>query len=126
MINEEIISGYWHLPGNDTVHFNGQLTFGPQRSPRLALIATQKNDLSGFPFDRGDYTIWGHTIGGEPVTLFDCNRLTIQSAGGGVQTADFNAHCIIFGAHISSIDDAVLDSVRFSFAGMEDWMPITL
>jgi len=124
MITEETVSGYWYVPGKDHIHFNGQLTFGPEHSPRLLLTATKTHDLSSFPFDTVDYTIWGYSISGDPITLFGCNRLTVRSGGGGVQTADFNTGSIAFGAHISSADEASIDSVRFSFAGMEDWMGV--
>jgi hypothetical protein len=124
MISEETINGYWFMPDNDQIRFYGKLTFGPQQSPRLVLIATHTHDLSGFPFEESDYTIWGYSTGGEAITLFQCNRLTIQSAGGSVQTADFNAHDIVFSGHISAPDDPVFDAVRFSFAGMENWMGV--
>lgn len=124
MINEENINGFWFLPEFPDKQFNGQLSFGPDASPRLLLSSAPNTDLSNFSFETGGYTIWGTDVKGQQISLFGCNRLNIGPFGGGIQTANFNAAEIVFGTHIPSRDTEFFDSLRFSFDGLEDWINI--
>jgi hypothetical protein len=122
MIDFQQIKGYWFFTDHLEKRFIGVLTFCPDKPIRLHLTDQfTVEEIRKFAFLR-NVTIWGYSVKGEEVTLFECNNIEIGHSPVGIHDITLNASQILVGLHIKDIETRLFKSARISFKGIETWM----
>jgi hypothetical protein len=121
MMIENRIKGYWWLPDNQERQLPGEMQYG------LAFGATL--DIYDYFFEDGDgrhygerFTVWGVTVQGQPVTLFNCYTLNLSISIPGARSARLSSIFAVIGGHYRSPEEIRLTEVRVELSYLHQWL----
>jgi len=123
MLKQEEHRGFWHPVDRPDIRFHATLSFSPDKSPRLKGGMTFDAEQAKYLQTAKDITIWGKLLGGQLVTLFQCNKIGLLIPFPGHQDIETNAHTVIFGVHCKQ-DQAIVHRARVSYTVLSEWMGI--
>lgn len=122
MLNQENFNGFWYPADQPEIRFHAVLNFGPDKSPRLTGISTFTAEQATFLRNAKEITIWGDLEGGENVTLFECNCLSLLYPWAGTQSVELNAKTVVSGAFLKNSAEVAIEGMQVDFTVLGEWM----
>lgn len=122
-LNETTLKGQWWLPDQPDGALPGEITYGPMSGASL--------NVHGFFFKDTDnearhrpFLLWGETIKGRAITLFDCHANVEWNMPGG-RAATITTYFGVLGGHFRSADELKFKTMEARFTNLYDWAQIT-
>src|ERR1043165_3408830 len=116
-MNEPItIKGLWWLPAKPEKQLSGEITYGPVNGASLSLLDYFFHDATRDPF-----TVWGMTVRGKPITLFDCHAKNLTMHLPGARVAEVSSYFGIVGGHFESPDQMRFAKVTAKLSHLHEW-----
>lgn len=116
--------GYWFLPSNENCQVAGILRFIPNEKITLELIGGFNNNHFGYIF-RGQHekVIWGKTIDGKKITLFNCqtNSKTKFNYAASFPYVEFDCQYFLIGANIEDLYKNYYNGIRIKTTYLDRW-----
>ena len=116
-MNEDItIKGLWWLPDKPEKQLVGEITYGPTSGAQLNLL-----DYF-FKEARGDqFTVWGMTVSGRPVSLFNCHAKNLTMHLPGARVAEISSYLGIVEGHFKAPDQMKFAKVTAELSHLQEW-----
>ena len=116
MKEDTTIKGLWWLPDKPEKQLAGEITYGPVRGARLSLL---DHFFGQATLDR--FTVWGMTVRGKPVSLFDCHTKNLTMHHPGARVAEISSYFGIVGGHFKSPDQMKFAKVTANLSHLHEW-----
>jgi hypothetical protein len=114
-------SGLWWLPGNESAHVAGTLTFTPEDGLRLRTIGGFEDNQSSTSHN-DQPIILGVYDDGKLITLEDCMITSRKFRAPGFLTITFMPRFAYVGIHCDNVEDLAFMSVSAVYSGLQDWL----
>src|ERR1041385_746225 len=124
-MSEEIrIKGTWWSPDRPGQELQGELTYGPTGGAELDLIGHffETSDNSALP---RPFTVFGTTLRGRPVTLFDCRTRNLTTHLPGGTSAHIASLFGVVGGHFVTPQEMRFCRVTARFTDLAEWTGMT-
>lgn len=110
------VKGLWWLPDVPDRQLPGELCYGPTAGAGLNLF---EYFFNGPVRDR--FTVWGSTVNGAAVTLFNCNttNMTMHLPGG--RAAEIDSYFAVIGGHFRSPEEMSFAKLKVDLTNLIDW-----
>src|ERR1035437_10235859 len=116
MNDESKIKGLWWLPEKPEKQLVGEITYSPTNGARLSLLDHLFQDAT---IDR--FTVWGLTVGGKPVSLFNCYTTNLTMHLPGARVAEISSCFGVVGGHFNSPNQMKFAKVTADLSYLHDW-----
>ncbi|PES36706.1 HEPN domain-containing protein [Bacillus thuringiensis] len=125
MIDEFEVEGLWYKPSTPEYKVHGKLLYS-HKEATLNLFGSLNddvNDLSGFNDTfRTFETIYGETLEGEFVTLFNIHQTSSVARFSGYDSESYVFNFFIVGGHFANHDELVFNEACFNSTYLESFM----
>jgi hypothetical protein len=108
--------GLWWLPDNPEKQLSGDISYGPTSGAQLSLLDHFFKDATLDPF-----TVWGMTVRGKPVTLFECHTKNLTLHLPGARVAEISSYFGVVGGHFTSPDEMKFMKVFADLSHLHEW-----
>lgn len=116
-MSEEItIKGLWWLPGSPDKQLPGDITYSSTHGARLILFDHLFQDST---LDR--FTVWGITVSGKPISLFNCYTKSLTMHLPGARVAEISSYFGVIGGHFDSPNEMKFIKVTADLSYLHDW-----
>jgi len=116
MNNEVTVKGVWWLPEKPERRLAGEITYGSNSGARLSLYDHFfENPMAG------GFAVWGMTVKGEDVSLFNCHATSISAHFIGGRVAEIVAYSGVIGGHFQSADQMKFIKVTAELSHLHEW-----
>ena len=115
-MNDTKIKGLWWLPGNPEKQLSGEITYGPTSGVQLSLLDHFFKDST-----LDSFTVWGMTVRGKPVTLFNCHTKNLTMHLPGARVAEISSYFGIVGGHFKSPIEVKFLKVFAELSYLHEW-----
>ena len=110
------IKGLWWLPANPEKQLSGEITYGSVSGASLSLLDYFFQDATGDLF-----TVWGMTVSGKPITLFDCHAENLTMHLPGARVAEVSSYFGVVGGHFESREQMKFAKVTAKLSHLHEW-----
>ncbi|HNX52231.1 MAG TPA: hypothetical protein PKI68_00645 [Pontiellaceae bacterium] len=116
MTEEITIKGTWWLPDNPGNRLSGEITYSPIGGARLSLYGSFSQHS-----DHEKFTVWGTTVKGTPVSLFDCYTKNVIMHIPGARVAEISSYFGVIGGHFKTPDDLKFFEITAELSHLHEW-----
>lgn len=114
------IKGTWWLPENPDRKLIGEISYSPVDGAELDLFEHFFDQLST---DR--FTVWGITVKGKPVSLFDCHTMNITMHMPGARLGKVSSNFGVVGGHYAFAEEMQFVEVTADLSHLFEWARTT-
>jgi len=117
--NTTLDQGFWWLPDAPNDRLVGTLSYAPAAGLKLDLVGSllALDESQAW----GGFHVWGTTVRGKDVTLFDAHQSTLQTHLPGSPTSTVEAARGIIGGHYLSQRDVTIHTLDVEFDYLTAW-----
>lgn len=116
MSDDKKIKGRWWLPDTPGKQLLGEITYGHTSGAQLSLFDHFEKDSTAPPF-----CIWGKTIEGSLITLFNCQTTNVTSHYLGGAVSEISSFFGVVGGHVQSADELKFAKVSANLSHLHTW-----
>src|SRR5204863_4671651 len=117
---ESVEQGFWWLPDAPETTLVGTISYAPAAGLKLDLVGSLLA-LDKAPELWRAFHVWGKTVRGKPVTLFNAHQSNLQTHMPGSPTSTVEAAQGIIGGHYRSQKDVMIHTLEAEFDYLTEW-----
>ncbi len=110
------VKGLWWLPEHPEKQLSGEIVCGPAAGAQLSLLGHFFKDAT-----LDTFTVWGMTVRGKPVTLFNCHTKNLTMHLPGARVAEISSYFGVMGGHFKSPDEMKFAKVFANLSHLHEW-----
>lgn len=112
------LKGEWWLPDTPEIKLKGDIDYGPTKGALLSLHGQLHTGLTPF-------TVWGETVNGKIISLFDCHTKNMTLHFGGSSISVISSYFGVVCGHFKSADEMMFAKVIVQMSYLFEWANTT-